>query len=215
VSEPGAFTQLALVRHGETEWNSAGIVQGTLDSPLSARGQAQAQALVRAFADEPIDRIYSSDLGRTQATIAPLAAARGLKVHLDPRLRERAYGVLEGHTWASVEANFAAAYARLSARDIHFAPPEGESAVAFHERVMAAMRDIVIEAAGQRVLVVSHGGSIGTVYRFVREMPLEAKRDYALFNASINRFRVVEERWHLDVWGDTSHLEGDAAPESN
>lgn len=81
----------------------------------------------------------------------------------------------------------------------------------FRDRVIAAMHDIARAAAGRRAAVVTHGGVVGVVYRFVREMPLDAKRDYALFNASINRFRVIDGRWILDVWGDTSHLDGIAS----
>ena len=205
------MTHIILLRHGETEWNSDGRVQGTLDSRLSPRGVAQSEALARALAAEPIEVIYSSDLGRTQATVAPLADALSLPVTLDSRLRERSHGILQGLTWDEIAARYPEAHRRLNAHDAHYAPPEGESAVEFRERVMAAMRDIVSVCAGQRVVVMAHGGVVGMVYRTVRDMPLEAKRDYALFNASINRFRVVEDRWFVDTWGDVSHLDGAAA----
>jgi 2,3-bisphosphoglycerate-dependent phosphoglycerate mutase len=206
-----AMTSIVLVRHGETIWNRDGRVQGTLDSPLSERGLAQAEAVAQALADEGVQRIYSSDSGRTQATARALAERTRLPIRLDARLRERNLGRLQGLTWAEIEVAYPEAFARINAREPGYEPPEGESSLAFRDRVVAAMTDIAIESHGERAVVVTHGGVVGIMYRHVREMPLEAKRDYALFNASINRFRVVDGRWHMDVWGYTSHLEGLAA----
>lgn len=205
------WTSLVLVRHGETDWNHSGRVQGQADSALTERGLAQAEAVAGALAHEPIDLVFASDLARTRNTAAPLARALGLVPVLDARLRERAFGELQGYTWAEIEVKFPEAFRRLNARETDYRPPGGESVLDFNERVMSVMRDIAREAAGRNAVVVSHGGVVGIVYRFVREMPLDAKRDYALFNASINRFRVIDDRWHLDVWGDTSHLEGRAS----
>ena len=206
--EPGRlpWTELVLMRHGETEWNRSGRMQGTLDSRLTKQGLAQAEALAEVLADEPIASIYASDLGRTQATAAPIARRLAREVHLHPGLRERHYGELQGLTWAEVETRFPQAYRRFNARDPHYRPPGGESMIEFRERVLAAIHEIVDRHAGSRVAVVSHGGAVGAIYRFVREMPLDAKRDYPLWNASINRFRVVDGRWQITVWGDTSHL---------
>ena len=62
------MTTFLIVRHGETDWNVAGRLQGWRDSPLTATGRAQAAAVAARLAGEPIDALVASDLGRTQAT---------------------------------------------------------------------------------------------------------------------------------------------------
>lgn len=202
------ITPLALIRHGETEWNRAGRVQGTTDSPLSALGQAQAKAVGAALGADGVDVLLSSDLGRAHDTARAIAAVSGRPIVLDARLRERCYGVLEGHTWVEVEQKFPDAWLRMTARDPVFAPPDGESAQAFRDRVMAALVDVARLHQGRRVAIVTHGGVVGVLYRHVMNIALDSRREYALLNASINRFRHVTDRWFLDVWGDVSHLEG-------
>jgi probable phosphoglycerate mutase len=204
---PG-ITPMVLLRHGETTWNREGRVQGQTDSPLSMLGRAQADATARVLCGEGVDALVASDLGRTRDTAEAIARVTGLSMHLDARLRERSYGDLEGHTWVEVEQRFPEAWQRMTARDPTFAPPGGESANAFRDRVIAALTDLADAHQGRRVVVVTHGGVVGVMYRHVMHIPLDARREYALLNASINRFRYVEARWILDVWGDVSHLDG-------
>lgn len=202
------MSSLVLVRHGETTWNREGRVQGVKDSPLSTLGVAQAEATAEVLAMEDLAGIWCSDLGRTQATAAALVRRTGLAPTLDPRLRERCYGILEGWTYGEIETRFPAEFARLNSRDPHYVPEGGESAMQFQARVLDVMADIARRAAGARVAVITHGGVVGIMYRHVRGMALDARRDYPLLNASINRFRMVDGRWNLDTWGDVSHLDG-------
>jgi len=206
------ITPVIMIRHGETTWNRVGRVQGQTDSPLSALGIAQAQATGAALAEEGVDLVLSSDLGRTHDTARAIAAATGAPLVLDARLRERSYGDIEGCTWPEVEVRFPEAWTRMNAREPDYTPPNGESARTFHDRVVAALTGIAARHDGRRLVVVTHGGVVGMLYRHVRQIRLDERRDYALLNASINRFRYVETRWFLDVWGDVSHLEGLAPP---
>src|SRR5215217_8566820 len=91
-------TELILLRHGETEWNALGLLQGHRDSPLSAEGLRQADALAARLATVSFSALYSSDLGRALQTAGRIAARTGHQVHADARLRERGLGVLEGLT---------------------------------------------------------------------------------------------------------------------
>lgn len=213
--EMPAMTTLVLVRHGETIWNRDGRVQGALDSPLSALGAAQAAAVATALADEGLTRIWCSDLGRTRATVAALATRTRIEVVYDHRLRERCYGELEGWTYQEIRERFPKQFERLDSRDPTFEPAGGESAITFRDRVVAVMHDIVAQSEGERVAVVTHGGVVGIMYRHVREIPLDARRDYPLLNASINRFRCVQGLWQLITWGDVSHLDGLAPPDDH
>jgi probable phosphoglycerate mutase len=203
-----ALTHMVLVRHAETDWNRAGRMQGYLDSPLTALGEAQAQALAEALADEGIGHLYSSDQGRAVRTASVLAMRCGATLVTDERLRERHYGDLAGLTWQGLRAQHPELHARFAARDGDFVPPGGESLHQFRDRVLPALADIAGRHPGERVVVVTHGGVVGLVYRHALSIPIDAPRDYRLDNASINRFRCVHGHWQLQAWGDTAHLEG-------
>ena len=86
------MTKVALVRHGMTDWNLQGRIQGIKDIPLSEEGRSQARAVARRLGCEEWHRIYSSDLIRAAETARMVADALKLPVTLDSRLREKAFG---------------------------------------------------------------------------------------------------------------------------
>jgi len=195
-----------LIRHGETRWNQEGRVQGWLDSPLTQAGVAQARLLAARLAGERLDRLFASDLGRARETAAPIAERLGLDVELDAGLRERAYGVLEGCTWAEAEHGHPEAYARVAARDPAYVVPGGESAEAFHARVIDAVQRIASAHAGARVAIVAHGGVLGVLFRHASGLPLDAPRTHTLANASVNFLRYGGGALAIERWGDVAHL---------
>ena len=90
------MTTLLLVRHGETDWNAEGRLQGHTDRPLNDYGRRQAAALAEELAGREIDAIYASDLARARETAEIVAARIGLPVALDVGLREKNWGSLGG-----------------------------------------------------------------------------------------------------------------------
>ena len=207
-------TRLILIRHGETEWNRAGRIQGYhADSALTAAGREQVRALAARLAREGIDALYSSDARRTRETAAPIGVATGLPVVYETTLRERNYGVFEGHSFAGVESAFPEEFEKFRTRDPHYVPPGGESAARFRDRVVTALETVAARTGGRRVAVVTHGGVLGAVYRQAMNIPLETKRDYSLANASLNHFRFAGGRWLLDAWGDVAHLPAESLDE--
>ena len=205
---PNRPVQLLLVRHGETTWNREGRIQGHLDSPLTERGLAQAQAAAARLARERIDALYSSDLGRAQETARHVAAATSLELRLDGGLRERSFGILEGKTWDEIARDHPDD-ARLLAEDPSHAMPGGESLVQFRDRVTDALRRLAREVGAGTIAVVTHGGVLGVLYRVAMGIPLDAPRTYETLNAGVNHFRFVDDRWSIVRWGDADHLEID------
>ena len=198
---------VVLIRHGETEWNRAGRIQGYhADSPLTDTGREQVRALALRLAREGIDALHSSDMGRTRETAEPIAAATGVPVAYDAMLRERNYGVFEGHGYTALGSAFPAEYERFRTRDPDYVPPGGESAAQFRDRIVAALEAIASRSPSGRVAVVTHGGVLGVIYRRAMEIPLSEKRGYVLANASLNHFRFSGGRWLLEAWADTAHL---------
>ena len=142
------MTTLLLVRHGETDWNADGRLQGQTDRPLSDFGRRQARRLADELADEELEAIYSSDLSRARETAEIVAERLGLPVVLDPDLREKDWGTWEGLTAVERER-------------VEFV---GESTEAHRERILAALRRISERHTGSgRILVVTHGGSMRRV----------------------------------------------------
>jgi len=162
VAPPGetdAARRLWLVRHGESTWNSWGIVQGQLDPVLSAAGRDQAAACARMIAAEARpEAVYSSDLRRALETAAPIADALGLRVHVDPDLRERALGEAEGRPSATL-GPLRSGIAEGRVVDADAAPFGGESVRELYERASGAAARICAEHDGD-VVLVCHGGVV-------------------------------------------------------
>ncbi|RQR67216.1 histidine phosphatase family protein [Burkholderia sp. Bp9126] len=206
-----ATTQILFIRHGETAWNRIKRIQGHIDIPLADTGLAQAQRLAARLAREArdgarIDAIYSSDLRRAQQTAQPAADALGLPLVLREGLRERAYGLFQGHDSTEIEARFPDAYAAWQTRDPGFEPEGGESQRAFYHRVLHALEPIVAAHPGGRIACVAHGGVLDCVYRFANGLELAAPRNYQLLNTSINVVDYAGGRAQVVQWADISHL---------
>lgn len=207
------MNDILLLRHGQTLWNIEGRIQGHGDSPLSAEGLAQADALARRLGAERPDMLYTSDLGRARQTMAPIARATGLVPRVDPDLRERCYGVFEGRTWLEIEREFPREYEAHLGRSPAVKAEGGESMLEFYERAVGAITRIAENAAGAKVVILAHGGVLGMLYRHIANIPLAAPRTYAVPNACINRFRFRSGIWCVIAWGDLSHLDH-AVPEA-
>jgi probable phosphoglycerate mutase len=201
-------TVVFLVRHGETEWNLIGRQQGQLDSALSELGTKQACALAEGLCGKGIEVIYSSDLGRALQTAEIIAGRLGLEVNIDKRLRERHLGSLQGVTREEFRVSHPKESAAYEAGDSDCKLAGGESARQRYERCVACCAELAGRHAGGRILIVSHGGVVGSLFYHALGLALTEPRRFSLFNAAINSFSVSGEVWRLDTWGETSHLKG-------
>jgi probable phosphoglycerate mutase len=203
-------TRLVLVRHGETDWNRTGRIQGHTDIALNAAGRRQATQAAEALRDCGLDAIVSSDLLRARETAAAIAEACGLPLAIDNSLRERCFGAHEGRTYAQVLAANPAEAQRWQQRDPDFEPPGGESLRRFHARAVAAARRLAAAHRGQQLALVAHGGVLDALYRAAMGLPPEAPRQWNLDNASIHRLLDTGDALVVLHWGDTRHLGADA-----
>jgi len=199
-------TRLCIVRHGETAWNAEHRVQGQLDVPLNAIGQAQALAAAKVLSREKFDAIYSSDLSRARQTAAPTAAFFSMPIVKEKDLRERHYGIFERLTYAEVKLRYPEDYARFEARDPEYAFRTGESLRNFSERSVSIIARIAGSHPDQSILVFTHGGVLDKLYRFITGLPLSAPRDFGIPNAGLNRVEVTRAGWRIRAWADVAHL---------
>lgn len=203
----GAVTRILAIRHGETAWNVDTRIQGQLDVPLNDKGRWQAKRLAEALADAGISALYASDLQRAWQTAQPLAEAAGVAARPEPGLRERAFGVFEGLTWAEIERDHPEASERWRRRDPDFGPAGGETLAAFYARCVACITALAERHPGEVLAVVAHGGVLDCLYRAAARVDLQAPRTWQLGNASINRLLHTPQGLALVGWADTGHLD--------
>ncbi|MBC8348524.1 MAG: histidine phosphatase family protein [Verrucomicrobia bacterium] len=199
-------TRITLVRHGETEWNVSGRWQGHADAPLTIHGQTQARALGERFRDATFDACYTSDLGRAVHTSKLIADPSAMDFEIDERLRERGLGIMQGFTTAEMLDQCPDVYESFRNNGPDYLIPEGESFRQFNERCVNAIEEFSIRHSGKSILVVTHGGVLGAIFRHVIGLSLDSPRRYALLNCSVNVIEKKDGGWSLLHWGDVSHL---------
>ncbi len=146
--------RLLLVRHGTTDWTSAGRLTGWTDVPLDAEGRAQARRLGQRLGTERFDSVWSSDLARAVDTAA--IALGGSSV--DPRLRELHFGSLAGRSWSECPPDVRDGLLAFDG----FRAPGGESVEDLGRRVFGFLAGL---SEGSH-LVVTHGGVIRALLRW-------------------------------------------------
>jgi broad specificity phosphatase PhoE len=199
--------KLYLIRHGETDWNADGRIQGHSDVELNERGLEQARRLALRIGEEKeFIAIYSSPLIRAYRTAELMGIALGLHVTPDPRLLERSLGQLEGLTMNEIRERFP---------DVHRAWHQGgprphiageESRAEFVQRVRTFVRDIRGAHAEGQVIAVTHGGTINMLLMASLDLDIERPLPFWIDNASINIVQWGERGARLRLLNDTCHL---------
>lgn len=182
------MTLIALVRHGETDWNHAGRVQGHSDITLNETGRVQAAAAAAALRGGEYTRLVASPLSRAKETAEIIGRALGLgEPELFDGLKERNYGVAEG---LHVE-DFWRDYRGRS----HI--PGAETNDEVRERALTTLRGIAAESGDASVIAVAHGGLIGLALRHLTDgsLPREGERigngSQQIVEVSATNMRVI------------------------
>ena len=160
---------LDLLRHGETELG--GGLRGSLDDALTTKGWAQMRAAV--VAQGPWDRLVSSPLQRCARFAEALGAQLNLPVTLEKDLQELHFGAWEGQSAAALMETDAEGLGLFWADPYSFTPPEGEPVSDFSGRVLGAVARLHQAYAGERVLLISHGGVMRLLLAQARGLPRE------------------------------------------
>jgi probable phosphoglycerate mutase len=205
-------TTLILVRHGETEWNLEGRIQGHSDSRLTERGREEGRRVAARLAGLKLAAVYASDSSRAWETGELIAAPHGLEVQIRPDLRERCYGEFEGRTREEIAAADPDTFATWLADRNRLAPPGGETQVELSARVMAALCEIAGAHPGEMVAIAGHGGPIKSALFAVLGTPIDSWDRTWVSNGSVTILRGTPEELRLACFNDTSHLDTAIAP---
>ncbi|MBI5305323.1 MAG: histidine phosphatase family protein [Chloroflexi bacterium] len=199
--------QLWLIRHGETDWNTEGRVQGAVDIALNARGIAQAHHLAARLAGESFDALYTSPLARARTTAEIIAQKLGHPPVSDARLEEKHLGELEGLTIQEFEKQFPEMYHAWHHRQEPLNLPRGETQTQFHERVCAFLDDAhARHSDASRLAIVSHGGTLGLMLATLVRLDVQRRTPFWLDNASLSLVEWRVERAIVRLLNDTCHL---------
>jgi len=199
-------TEIILIRHGETEWNSQQRMQGHSNSDLSSVGQAQIQALGEWMKNVPFDHIYSSDSLRAKQTAEAITQFSGHKLKIDLRLREKNLGVFEGLTSEEARERHPEVFRLFKTAGSKYVIDEGESTQQLQDRALEIVDEIRIKHLEERVLLVTHGGFIRVVMKHSLGLSLETPTRFLIRNTGV--FRLVwEDKWIVSQMGGVSHLE--------
>lgn len=151
-------SRMIVWRHGRTEWNATGLMQGQEDIPLDELGQLQAKTAARLIAGYRPSALYASDLSRTRQTAEALVEVTGLEITFEPRLREIHVGEWAGLTHDQLAEIDAEAVARIKAGEDVRRSATGEDHREVAERVVEAFTEISeAEPDGAVVVLAMHG----------------------------------------------------------
>ena len=202
-------TELFMVRHGQTDSNVSGLFHGATDIPLNVVGVRQAELVARRVSRlEDLRSLHSSPLQRALVTAQAIARSIGLQPRLRPGLTEMHFGEAEGMALLAMAERWPELAARFLDLDDHEARfPGGESRREFHTRVRETLDQIVTEHVGERLLIVAHGGVIGSIVaQLLGENPNDWRR-FTFHNCSVTHLELATTGPVAHLLNDVIHLE--------
>ena len=200
-------TRLYLVRHGATALTTEDRFSGAEGVDLSDEGRRQAQRLGERLRNEGIAAVYSSPYSRAMDTARIVSSGWPVAPAMVDGLREISHGHWEGLRRKDVEERFAAEYAMWEQDPFTYAPSGGESGLAVLARALPAIRTIITDNAGSKVLVVSHKATIRLLLSSLLGIDARGYRDRLdQAPACLNVIDFSDPvRARLMLFNDTSH----------
>jgi broad specificity phosphatase PhoE len=211
----GGSTTLYLIRHGRTSGNQQRRLQGRTDIPLDELGFRQAALIAERLATQiRADALVASPLSRAVATATAISERMQLPIELHQDLVEMSFGDIEGLTLEE----FATAHPELAAlgadpENYDFGWPNGESRHQFHTRVKTTFESIMSTYRNHAVIVVAHGGVLGSLLAQMRGASPNDWRANQLANCSFSHVDVLIDRTVIHAMNDASHLSSLDDPE--
>ena len=199
-------TEIILIRHGETDWNSQQRMQGHSNSDLSEVGRGQIQALGELMKNVSFDHIYSSDSLRARQTAEAITQYSGHTLQFDQRIREKNLGVFEGLTSTEAKERHPEVYRLFKTAGANYVIDEGESTQQLLERALEFIEEIRLRHPQERVVMVTHGGVVRVLMKYALGLSIDSPTRFIIKNTGI--FGLIwNENWLVTQMGGVSHLE--------
>lgn len=200
------MTRIFLIRHGETEWNNQGRLQGNSNIKLSPEGIRQAKLLADYSPFIQVNAIYSSDLIRAVDTAKILAAKFHLKVQTMPELREANFGYWEGKVIGDLVKIYPEDFGKFFTDPEKCHPPQGETFLQCQARVVNAINKIIETHDNQNVVVITHGAAIRLLLCAALDIPIHKMWAISQSNLAVNILRVDDGNVTAELINGTMHL---------
>ena len=197
--------ELLLIRHGQTDWNTQGRVQGGGD--LNNTGIAQSNLLATVLQDSQASTIYTSPSKRTHQTAVIIATALSLEVNTTPLLKDIDYGVWSGALLADLIKDDPDLFEQWEKDPSSVRFPEGESLLDVRTRISVFMDEITEKHSSDTVVVVTHESPIISMLAVALDIPDSSHRNFHADNASLTVLQFKNTHYILSTFNDTSHLD--------
>lgn len=202
-------TTLYLTRHGETEWNVEGRLQGHKDSPLTLLGRQQAEWLGKSLHNIRFDAIYCSSSQRACHTAKIIRGPRELTINACDSLKEINMGTWEGRSRAELESTCHEEHS-IFWNTPHLYRPQnnGESFIQLRERIIPAIKEIITQHKGDHILIVTHAIALKVVMAHFKGDSLEHLWTPPIIQpASLSKVSVNDAEAIIEQYGDVSHYQ--------
>lgn len=199
--------ELYIIRHGQTDHNLKGIVQGKgINLPLNELGRRQARAFFDMYKDVPFDKVYTSTLLRAQETVYPFREI-GHPFEAFAELDEISWGIMEGNAMVMENSqDFKALTDQWKAGNDYAKPEGGESP---HELQTRQKRfiDHMMKTDAKKVLIAMHGRAIRCLMCTITDTPLSLMEDFPHVNLSLYKVNLLSgSKFEIEKFNDTGHL---------
>ena len=201
-------TKVYLIRHGQTLWNQDSKYQGHSDIALSETGKEQAQRLREYFVSKNIElnAIYASDLSRAHQTAEIIAGAYNMSVSVNKDFREMNFGVWEGLTFKEIQKLYTELAEQWLKAPENLEIPNGESFLIVKDRAERALQSIIQKHENENIVLVSHGGTLRTIFCALLDIPLTKMWQFKLDNTAVTIFDFYKDKPILSLYNSTAHL---------
>ncbi|MCD6282267.1 histidine phosphatase family protein [bacterium] len=201
-------TRIIFVRHGVTELNNLGVIQGAAKTPLTDFGRRQADSAAKALkAFKPV-ALYSSPYVRAMQTAEIIGKHLELPVIESTRLREQGLGEWEGRAWKDISAADPQIAQRRSSEGWWFCPPGGEPRLRVRHRMLAFVSEMAERHTDATVVAVTHAGSMYfLVHALIEKVPM-GRTHIHFFNCGFSAVKADSERMSLISLNEIAHLQG-------
>ncbi|MEN8697884.1 MULTISPECIES: histidine phosphatase family protein [Bacillus] len=197
---------LYFVRHGETEWNKAGRMQGRLDSNLTEKGLREAERLGEHLQEMQFDEIISSPSSRTIQTAEKLAGSTAA-IRTDERLMEIHLGQWQGKTGDEIKMLFPEQYGYYWNEPAKFENPEGETFPDVKTRLAGFLQELGDSRSTGKILIVTHAVVIKTAVMLANKVTVnEIWEPPFIHGTSLTHMKYRDEVLELVLAGDLSHI---------
>ncbi len=196
------------IRHGQTDLNLKGIVQGRgVNSPLNENGFQQAQAFYDAYKDVPFDKVYTSTLLRTHQTVAPFIE-QGIPTEELEGLDEISWGIYEGQEQTKeILDGFELVVGSWRNNELDLAIENGESPNTLVARQKKAIEHILKNKEEETVLVCMHGRALRIMLCHLTKVPVCNMDEFPHTNTALYILEYEKDEFSIIDYFNTKHLE--------